>query len=378
MPVVTKFPSANQAAGAPFNGSWTNPNNAHADDGTYSTAAPGKNQEFASVWNVPFSTSDIPNGAMVNSVTVEVQWKVSTTSSVATLRSTAFADSAQTTAVSASPGINDTAEPTSDTIRTYAATPTLAQLRDLWIRVQAMRGNSNTAVTASLDYVKVAVDYTDPPASVTGTGAGTSAASSSSGAGTEAFRATGTGIGVSSSGDGSGTVTAGGISGTGSGTSAASSSDGTALLQYLGTLAGTDAASTATGQAKLLFAAAGTGTDALSTAEGVGLLRFLATGAGTDTASSGAGTGAIGGATVGSGAGTSAASSGEGTGAVTYIFTAAGAGTSVASSGSGTGMVQDLPTAPNEPGHATIGASLINRAVVGVSGGTVTTSVEVL
>jgi hypothetical protein len=176
---VTKFPIANQAAGAPFNGSWTNPNSAQSDNSTSATstnaaevasAAPGKNQEYASVWSVPFTTSDIPNGATINSVTVGVEWRVSTTSSVAELRSTAFADSAQTTAVSASPGLSNTAEPTNLTVQTYIATPTLAQLRDLWIRVQALRGNSNTAVTAYLDYVKVTVDYTAPPPGATGTG----------------------------------------------------------------------------------------------------------------------------------------------------------------------------------------------------------------
>lgn len=169
MSVVTKFPSANQAAGGAFNGSWTNPNSAHTDNSTSATstsstevasAAPGKNGEYASVWNIPFTTGDIPDGSIINSVTVGVEWRVSTTSSVATLRSTAFADSAQTTAVSASPGLNNTAEPTNLTAQTYTATPTLAQLRDLWVRVQMLRGNSNTAVTAYLDYVKVTVDYT--------------------------------------------------------------------------------------------------------------------------------------------------------------------------------------------------------------------------
>lgn len=258
MPTISKFPSSNQAAGGAFNGSWTSPNNAHADDGSYATAAPGKNQEFASVWSVPFSTSDIPNGAGITSTTVEVQWKVSTTSSVATLRSTAFADSAQATAVSASPGVNDTAEPTADTIRTYSATPTLAQLRDLWVRVQAMRGNTNTAFTASLDYVKVTVVYTDPPAGVTGTGSSSLVAPQSTGSGKERFTgtvsaslqavtSTGTGsvdiAGVTGTGSsslqpisstGSGTMTIPGVDGTGSSTLASLTSTGSGTLAIVG------------------------------------------------------------------------------------------------------------------------------------------------
>lgn len=229
MPVISKFPSSNQAAGSPFNGSWTSPNNAHADDGVYATAAPGKNQEFASVWSVPFATGDIADGSTVNSVTVEVQWKVSTNASVATLRSSAFADSAQVTTVSASPGVNDAAEPTADTVRTYTATPTLAELRDLWIRAQAMRGNTNTAFTASLDYIKVTVDYTAGPAAISGSG-GVSFGLATSGAGTAALPAvSGTGgvsfgIATSASGtvevpifSGSGAV-AFGIATSGSGT----------------------------------------------------------------------------------------------------------------------------------------------------------------
>ena len=169
MTLVTKFPVANQAAGAPFNGTWTNPDSAHTDNSTSPTTTtasqvasgvPGKNQEYATVWSIPFTTADIPDNSVINSVTVGVEWRVSTTSSVATLQSTAFADSAQTTAVSATPGIQNAAEPTSLAAQTYSATPTLAQLRDLWVRVQLLRGNSNTAVTGYLDYVKVTVDWT--------------------------------------------------------------------------------------------------------------------------------------------------------------------------------------------------------------------------
>lgn len=168
MPVLTKIATgAAQAAGSPFNGSWTNESLARvassdataAGSNTYATCAPGKNQEFASVW--PFDFSDVGTTDTVNSVSVKVQWKVSTTSSVAELRSSMFADQAQATAVSAVPGVSDTAEPTSDTDRTYSATPTAAQLNaGVWVRVQALRGSSNTSVTFSLDYIQVTVDYT--------------------------------------------------------------------------------------------------------------------------------------------------------------------------------------------------------------------------
>lgn len=173
MAVLTKIASgAAVAAGAPFNGSWTNEQLARvatsdaaaAGSNTYATAAPGKNQEFASLW--PFAFPEIPDNATVNSVTVKVQWKVSTTASVATLTSSAFADSAgapdQAVAIGNVPGVSDSAEPTTDTDRTYTIPASVANLHAFWVRVQAMRGNTNTAYTASLDYIQVTADYTVP------------------------------------------------------------------------------------------------------------------------------------------------------------------------------------------------------------------------
>jgi hypothetical protein len=181
MATVTKVPTgAASAAGGVFNGSWSNEGNARgagdtaaSGDGLYATAAPGKNQEFASVWPVAFTAGEIPDGSTINSVTVKVQWKASVNTSVAELRSALFADSAQATALSAVPGFANTSEPLSDFDNSYSAStqPTVAQLRSgVWVRVQALRGNSNTAVTLSLDYIQVTVDYT-APAPPTGTAA---------------------------------------------------------------------------------------------------------------------------------------------------------------------------------------------------------------
>lgn len=181
MATLTKIATgAAVAAGSPFSGSWTNEQNARvavsdltaAGSGTYATCAPGKNQEFASLW--PFVFSEIPAGSTINSVSVKVQWKESTTSSIATLQSTMFADNGsgspdQATALSASPGVQrDSAhEVTVDTDDTYSATPSLAQLQQgVWVRVQALRGNSNTACTFSLEYIQVTVDYTAPATNV--------------------------------------------------------------------------------------------------------------------------------------------------------------------------------------------------------------------
>lgn len=187
MPSITKIATgAGQDAGAPFNGGFANESLARVatsdatagGSGTYATAAPGKNQEFASVWPFVFGSTDVPDNASVDSVTVKVQWKVSTTSSVAEIRSSLFADSAQAAALSAVPGVARTSEPTVDTDDTYTAStlPDISQLRNgLWVRVQALRGNSNTAVTFSLDYIQVTVAYTVLPVqgSLSVAGAGT-------------------------------------------------------------------------------------------------------------------------------------------------------------------------------------------------------------
>lgn len=174
MAVLTKIATgAAVAAGGAFNGAWTNEQLARvatsdalaAGSNTYATCAPGKNQEFASLW--PFVFSEIGANDTINSVTVTVQWKCSTTGSIGTLRSTLFADTGagapdQAAALSASPGVQSaTPEPTADTTQSYTATCTAAQLRQgVWARAQAMRGNTNTAYTASLDYIQITVDYT--------------------------------------------------------------------------------------------------------------------------------------------------------------------------------------------------------------------------
>jgi hypothetical protein len=91
---------------------------------------------------------------------VSVEWKVSTTASIATLGAQAwFAGAGYGTE------FVNSAEPTSDTTQSFAvAGLTRAQLLNgtFQVRVRTSRGNSNTAVTASLDAVSVRVDCTTP------------------------------------------------------------------------------------------------------------------------------------------------------------------------------------------------------------------------
>lgn len=338
MPAITKYATTGQAAGGVFNGSWTSPANVASDNGVYATAAPGKNQEYASVFGIAFSTTDIPNGSTIDSALVEIQVKCSTTSSIGIVTSSLFADSAQATAIGAVPGVQSPAtEPTVDTTYSFTRNPTLAEVRDLWVRVQGTRGNSNTALTWSLDFVRVTVNYTAPPPGVTGTGAATSAASTGTGSGKEAFRATGAataalsagsgagvqrfsgsgaGVAATSTSSGTATVTLAGSTGTGAGASATSTGDGAGVLSYIASGAATSQASTADGQGALIFTAAGAGISAASSSTALGLLRFIAEGAAISAASSGSGSGTYGviEGTTGTGAGASALSTGYGRG----------------------------------------------------------------
>jgi hypothetical protein len=165
MATVTKFADAHTTVVT----GWSSPTLAFADDGSYATAAPGKNATISGRFGFPaFSSGDIPDNSTINSVTVEVQWKVSTTSSIDTLgvqlhnpAGTGLGSEFTTTTLT-----------TSDTVNTQQVTSgiSLTDLRSANVVVahtRATRGNSNTAFTASLDYVKVTVDYTAPPPEVT-------------------------------------------------------------------------------------------------------------------------------------------------------------------------------------------------------------------
>jgi hypothetical protein len=80
---------------------------------------------------------------------VTVEWKVSTTASIATLGAQAWVSGA-----AYGTELVTSAEPTVDTVQSFTVTGlTRAQLANgvLGVRVRASRANSNTAFTASLD-----------------------------------------------------------------------------------------------------------------------------------------------------------------------------------------------------------------------------------
>ena len=146
-------PSTNDAG-------WSSGANAYVSDNLYATSAPAKNATTAiKIGTFGFNAS-VPANATITGVTVNVEWKVSTTASIATLGAQAYVGGS---AVGSE--LVNSAEPTSDTTQSFSVSGlTRAQLLDgvFEIRVRATRGNSNQAFTASLDLVSVRVDYTTP------------------------------------------------------------------------------------------------------------------------------------------------------------------------------------------------------------------------
>lgn len=163
MPSATKFANANTVVTT----GWTSSANAYADDSAYATALPAKNASVTSDFGVPaFTTSDIPDGSSIDSVTAEIQYKASVTTSTGAviglqLKNTSLLSTEATAGMVLT-----------DTLLTKQVTSGIA-LADLRIanqvqaRVRGFRSSSNTAITWSVDYVKITVAYT---LGITGTG----------------------------------------------------------------------------------------------------------------------------------------------------------------------------------------------------------------
>lgn len=158
MTVLTKFPTTNAVHVTGL----TNPNNAHDDNGVYATCAPAKNAAISTDYGT-FGFDSIPSGSTIDSVKIIYEYKVSVNTSIATARVNSVVSGVHDA------NHDDTTEPLADSIITVDVTAdrtwTRANLLDgtLTAHLEGRRGNSNTAVTFSFDYVKVEVTYTEPP-----------------------------------------------------------------------------------------------------------------------------------------------------------------------------------------------------------------------
>lgn len=157
MTTVSKFASSN----AVVTTGWTSPTNAYADDTSYATAAiNSKNTSITSDFGfASFTTGDIPDGAQINSVTVEILFFSNTTGSTNAVLGLELFNNAASDAAETTYGMS-LAEVTQT--KTFSTVPSLTDLRTagrLQARVRGNRASSNTAITWSLDYVKITVDY---------------------------------------------------------------------------------------------------------------------------------------------------------------------------------------------------------------------------
>jgi hypothetical protein len=154
MPITTRFASAVSTVGT-----WSNATNIYSDDGVYATTAGSRNTN----WDIIGSSFGftIPAGSTINSVTCEIEYKLSTTASAHTnTLQMQYNGSLKGTAVTS------TAEPTTDTKWTKSTnngTWTVTELNNNLTQVLwRVRRTSNTACTYSIDYMTVTVDYTEP------------------------------------------------------------------------------------------------------------------------------------------------------------------------------------------------------------------------
>ncbi len=146
---------------------WTNTTAAYGTtaDTTYATATPsGKN--VTDTTDYSGYGFNIPSSASITAVTVKASYHVSTTSSIATFNLTPGYISGTTAYCSAN---TDATEPTTDTtfsVDVSACTAwTPASVNNIVLETAGTRGNSNTAVTFSLDFTEIDVSYTITPAS---------------------------------------------------------------------------------------------------------------------------------------------------------------------------------------------------------------------
>lgn len=162
MATVKLFPSANSISSG---STWTNPQNIYADDGVYAVTPGARNAN----WDIIGQSfgANIPAGATINSVTIEAQYRLSTTASASTL--SMFA---QYIGTQRGTSWDSTAEPTVDTIVTHVNTGTWTaeELNSGFEILFRVRRTSNTACDYLIDYLAVTIDYTEPSYNFSGSG----------------------------------------------------------------------------------------------------------------------------------------------------------------------------------------------------------------
>ncbi|MEK7609681.1 MAG: hypothetical protein AAB470_00990 [Patescibacteria group bacterium] len=156
---TTVYATSNSADGS-LTG-WTNPTYAYTDDGTNFTTRAGtvKNTWYGTLYG--FDLSGIPDGSTINSVTITAEWK----NSAADTNGPVLYLGAQSGGAEVGTATSDTSgQTTFELVTKSPAGLTAANLKatgasGFWA-ILRFRRTDNSTHTASVDYVKVAVDYT--------------------------------------------------------------------------------------------------------------------------------------------------------------------------------------------------------------------------
>lgn len=165
MAVVSRFPTTNVVDGSP---NWTSPSNAHADDGVDATASStGAGQSFSNLWG-NFGFNALPPQAVIKSVKIVVEdgmtqsgTKTGELDVVALVLGTGQGAHVAGTAPETYP-VTHTADITAD--RAWKRADLLDGVFEVQARFFTNAGTGTTA--ASLDYIRVDVDYYIPGSSI--------------------------------------------------------------------------------------------------------------------------------------------------------------------------------------------------------------------
>ena len=136
--------------------SWSNPNNAKADDGVYATTEGTRNSDHDLI-GTNFDISSIPLGSIINDITLEVKYKVSNDRAVWTGTLAPFRNGA----IDNTKALTTSSAPESDTIwqNTNTGSWTLEDLELDGILFRVRR-EQITSRTFSVDYLAIIVNYT--------------------------------------------------------------------------------------------------------------------------------------------------------------------------------------------------------------------------
>ena len=153
-----KFPTANSEPGSPLNGKlWTNPDNAHANDGVYATANQTSEQKFQTWKGFGFS---IPDGAIITGIVADIEAKVSSGTSTLTIQLTK--DGLVVTGnakVTPSFGTSDAVVSSGSSTDLWDTTWLPEDLEKAEFGI-IIAGSAVGSLTYSIDYIKITIHYT--------------------------------------------------------------------------------------------------------------------------------------------------------------------------------------------------------------------------